>query len=721
MILPLLLCLGGLSKAAPPQNTVAICTQHLMEIGRALAAYERDHREYPPLLSDLYPRYITDKGLFLCPADPSSGPQGTGLATDPRMPASYLYAWSTDKAPELGPAFKLGPQPPGADATWRDCMKAARRHFGDYVPLVACVHHEAPEGPMRVLAVSGRVYRSGSNWDLDPGTIEAGLQRMEQDLAGDRTHFTRIWALSDVDEYASQWVNTSLPPEVRFQLSSVADHLSARMGTLSGVYRRDAGRLAARFYQGAGQTERAIAAAEAAGEPEVAAFLKAARRYQADPARVKPPVDEYIRAEMAQQHIPGMTVAVVRGGKLVLAKGYGLIDLERAVPATKDTVYNLASIGKVFTATGIMMLVEAGKLSLDDRILRHLPQVPSAWKDVTIRHLLTHTSGIPDATVGGTTEEIIRHAADAPLDFTPGERWSYSNAGFSVLGRIIEQVSGKPLDLFLDERIYQPLHMDWTARGRGFEDLKIVSKGFQWEAGQLKAIRTGNAPDPRWLDRPSTHGFYPACSTVMDLVKFDAALYTEKLLRKTTLEQMWTPAKLNSGQVLEDQGLGWWLGKYRGQKLIFHGGASLGIEGMFWRLPETRSAVVLLAPLYGVRVGEMATRLADYCFPAARPPKDPNPRVTRRLRRLLLDLTRGKADPSEFTPQVWESLLPNLKQATAFYQSLGPLRSFRLAEQTNAEGGRTLRYRVGWGGMTWIQTFALTEDGRIAGLGLQPG
>ena len=516
-------------------------------------------------------------------------------------------------------------------------------------------------------------------------------------------------------------MNGPLPPALRFRLISVADRLCARANALPIADQRSAHRLAARFYQGAGQTERAITAAEAAGNPEIAAFLAADRRYRAAGKRGKPPVDEYLKAEMARQHIPGMTAAIVRGGKLVLAKGYGLIDLERAVPATKDTVYNLASIGKVFTATGIMLLLADGKLSVDDRISRYLPQASPAWKDVTIRHLLTHTSGIPDATVGATTDEIIQHAAQSPLDFPPGERWSYSNAGFSILGRIIERVSGKPLDLFLDDRIYRPLQMDWTARGRGFEDLKVVSKGFQWEGGQLKAIRTGNPPDPHWLDRPSTHGFYPTCSTAMDLVKFDAALNTEKLLKKATLEQMCTPARLKSGQLLEDQGLGWWLGRYRGQKLVFHGGASLGIMGMFWRLPETKSAVILLAPLYGVRIGEMTARVADYHFPAPKPPKDSDAMTTRRLRRLLLDLTRGKADPAQFTLEAQRTLLPNLKQAAAFFQSLGRPGSFRLIEAASSEGRRTRRYQVGWGDRDWIHTFVLAEDGRIAELGVEPG
>src|SRR5262249_49496114 len=150
-------------------------------------------------------------------------------------------------------------------------------------------------------------------------------------------------------------------------------------------------------------------------------YFRAEQHYQGRGQQGKPPVDEYLIAEMERQHIPGMTAAVVRDGKPVLAQGYGMVDLERRVPATNDTVYNLASLGKRSTAPAAMLLVEAGKLPLDAPISRYLPDVPPAWKPITVRHLLTHTSGIPDATVGATTDEVIRHAAAAPLDFSPGE------------------------------------------------------------------------------------------------------------------------------------------------------------------------------------------------------------------------------------------------------------------------------------------------------------
>jgi hypothetical protein len=156
-------------------------------------------------------------------------------------------------------------------------------------------------------------------------------------------------------------------------------------------------------------------------------------------------VDRFIRGQMVSRHVPGMSVAVVRNGQIILARGYGLANVELAVPATPDTVYELASVTKQFTATAVMMLVAEGRIGLDDKISRYLDHLPSAWDDVRIRQLLSHASGIKSYTsVPGfaetarkdyTQEEILKLVADAPLDFAPGEKWSYSFGGEDEKGR----------------------------------------------------------------------------------------------------------------------------------------------------------------------------------------------------------------------------------------------------------------------------------------------
>src|SRR5262249_1304649 len=150
-----------------------------------------------------------------------------------------------------------------------------------------------------------------------------------------------------------------------------------------------------------------------------------------------------------RQRIPGLSVAVVRNGEVIKAQGYGLANVELQVPATKDTIYSSGSVGKQFTATAVMQLVEDGKIGLDDKISKYLDGTPEAWKDVTVRHLLTHTSGVKDITnhlnwrKDYTDPELLKEAAQFPLDFPPGENWRYSNTGYVLLGILIKKASGK--------------------------------------------------------------------------------------------------------------------------------------------------------------------------------------------------------------------------------------------------------------------------------------
>src|SRR5687767_6796766 len=181
-------------------------------------------------------------------------------------------------------------------------------------------------------------------------------------------------------------------------------------------------------------------------------------------------VDRYVRAEVARQRIPGLSVAVLRGDSIVLARGYGFANLEHRVPATDSTVYQSGSVGKQFTAAAVVLLAREGKLSLDDPIRRFFPEGPAAWDRVTVRHLLTHTSAIPDYTDSTmdyrrdyTEAQLVELAARLPLQFRPGATWSYSNTGYALLGFIVRRVSGEFYGDFLRRRVFEPLGMR-TAR-----------------------------------------------------------------------------------------------------------------------------------------------------------------------------------------------------------------------------------------------------------------
>src|SRR5437867_1946835 len=160
-------------------------------------------------------------------------------------------------------------------------------------------------------------------------------------------------------------------------------------------------------------------------------------------------IDDFVQSAMKQQKIPGLSLAVIRDGAVVKAKGYGLSNLELSVAAKPETVFQSGSMGKQFTATAIMMLVEEGKLGLDDKISKYFSKSPKSWRDITVRHLLTHTSGIKDYTGADlnfrqdyTEDDLLKKVETFPLDFKPGDKWSYSNTGYMLLGILIHKVTG---------------------------------------------------------------------------------------------------------------------------------------------------------------------------------------------------------------------------------------------------------------------------------------
>ncbi|MBC7454841.1 MAG: beta-lactamase family protein, partial [Massilia sp.] len=180
---------------------------------------------------------------------------------------------------------------------------------------------------------------------------------------------------------------------------------------------------------------------------------------------VADPVDQAVLREMKQARIPGVGIVVLQGGKIVKQQGYGLANIEHQVPVTPDTVFQSGSVGKMFTAALVMLLAEDGKLKLDDLVSRHLAHTPKAWEAITIRHLLTHTSGLGDPYArldfrkDYSDDELIALEATIPMLSAPGERWAYSNMGYHLLGFICNKAGGKFYGDQLRERIFAPLGM----------------------------------------------------------------------------------------------------------------------------------------------------------------------------------------------------------------------------------------------------------------------
>lgn len=329
-------------------------------------------------------------------------------------------------------------------------------------------------------------------------------------------------------------------------------------------------------------------------------------------------VDEYIRAEMLSQQIPGVSVAVVKNGEIVLARGYGLANVEHQVPVKPETIFQSGSMGKQFTATAVMMLVEEGKLSLDDKITKYFPDGPVAWNNITVRHLLTHTSGMTDYPADFdlrrdyTEDELVQRIKPIPLAFQPGEKWSYSNLAYVMLGVLIHKVSGKFYGDYLQERVFQPLGM---STARVISETDIVpnrAAGYRLVNGQLK--------NQDWVSPTlNTTADGALYLTVYDVAKWDAALYGEKLLKRASLEQMWTPVKLNDGKT-HNYGFGWALGQVRGHRVVEHGGAWQGFKSQISRYIDDKLTVIVFANQIRANPAKIAHGVAALYNPELAPP-----------------------------------------------------------------------------------------------------
>ena len=346
-------------------------------------------------------------------------------------------------------------------------------------------------------------------------------------------------------------------------------------------------------------------------------------------------VDEVVRVQMREQNIPGVSLAVMRDGKVIKATGYGLASLELKVPVTPQMVFHGGSLSKAFTAAAVMMLVEEGKVGLDDKISKYLPEAPPAWDKVTVRHLLTHTSGIRDffGEDGDpqydfhrdySEDEEVRMFAAQTTRFAPGEKWSYCNAGYVILGVMIHRVTGKSWFEFEKERIFDPLGMT-SVRLIGTDDIiPNRASGYALVNGQLKI-------EP-WIS-PGWYSDAAGCLylNVFDMAKWDAALNTERLIRRSTLEQMWTPVKLNDGS-LYPYGFAWRIGDVGGHRLIQHDGVDFAFTTRFARYVNDGISIIVLMNMGEDEAALMPTRMtnniAAIYIPSLKPVAAPPPSTT---------------------------------------------------------------------------------------------
>lgn len=317
-------------------------------------------------------------------------------------------------------------------------------------------------------------------------------------------------------------------------------------------------------------------------------------------------LDQKIESFMKERVIPGAQIAVASHGKVIYLKSYGMANVELSVPVSDKSIFEIGSISKQFVSVGAMLLVEEGKLGLDDPIHTYLPFLPSEWLGVTVRHLMNHTSGIPDYEEIGTydtysfrftPEEIIRIAHSRPIDFEPGEGWYYSNTGYFLLSLLVERIEGQPLDKILKTRIFDLLGMTNTGFANPEEIIPNRVSGY-W------VNKVGKLINRNPIEFSSTLGAGGILSTAQDLAKWDAALYGNGFLSEASKAAMWAPTNLSDG-TRKDYGFGWVINEYKGLKTQNHSGQVAGFVANFYRFPEQDIAFIIFMNRYRVGGGRV--------------------------------------------------------------------------------------------------------------------
>jgi len=328
-------------------------------------------------------------------------------------------------------------------------------------------------------------------------------------------------------------------------------------------------------------------------------------------------VDSFIHQQMRDKHIAALSLAVMRDNKSLYTKSYGYSNLEHQLPATNETVYQIMSITKSFTGIAIMMLVEEGKISLEDPIGKYFLDLPQAWSPITIRQLLTHTSGISSPAdykkipcdVGKCENEyergdLIKEVACLPLLFAPGDSTSYSDTGPYMLGMLIDKISSTSYEDFVKQRIFDPLQMHHS-RLVSFVDL-IPNRADGY------AFRNGRHYLAKRLDIEFANA--GIVSTALDMIQLHHAFRSEKLLKKSTWKLMWTNARLNNGNTT-NFGLGFGLTPFQGKRRIGHyGGGGLGFAGGISYFLDQNLTVVVLTNTDNPDIGTLVNTVASFYF-----------------------------------------------------------------------------------------------------------
>jgi CubicO group peptidase (beta-lactamase class C family) len=431
-------------------------------------------------------------------------------------------------------------------------------------------------------------------------------------------------------------------------------------------------------------------------------------------------IDTYIDGQVRAKGYIGLSLAVLRDGKLVFAKGYGRRSMELALAVETDTPFAIGSITKQFVCACVLLLADEGKLSASDPVAKYYPELTRA-QDITLHDLMSHLSGYPDyypldfvdrrMMKPTDADVIIREYAGGKLDFEPGSRWSYSNTGFTILGRVVEKVSGKSLAAFLEQRIFKPLHMDHS-----FLTPKSETPGL---ARGYTAFALG-LPEPApveqlgWLD--AAGGIYASAS---DLAKWDLALLSGKVLKPQSYQLMTTSRRLKNGKSA-NYGCGLSIVQREGETILQHGGAVSGFLASNAMIPRTQSAVILLAnsedvspsPLHSTVLGLLLKDQAAKEGPSI--PKVNGPPAKDAALAFFHDMQSGAIDRSKLGEEFSYFLNEErVKAAAARYKPLGEPEKVEVAGTSERGGMEVASIRMAFKNAKLTGLLYRSPDGKI--------
>lgn len=435
-------------------------------------------------------------------------------------------------------------------------------------------------------------------------------------------------------------------------------------------------------------------------------------------------VDDAVLFRLKERSIPGAAVVVIKDRKVVKQKGYGLASLEFSAPVTPETVFEIGSVSKQMTAAAIMLLVQDGKVRLDEKISAYLPNTPESWQNVTVRHLLTHTSGIKSySSLSGfelsrriTIDGFIKQLSPYPLEFTPGEKDIYSNSGYNLLAYIVQTQSGKPFMQFMHERIFAPLGMTRTTDRDPQNIIPLRATGYEL-SNERYVGRDGNLTD--------LMGAGSIVAPIIDMVKWNAALDGNKLLSDDSKKEMWNRFTFNNGEN-SIYGLGWRITDVRGRKLIGHTGQTAGFGAAIFRYVDDGVAVIVLTNLGELGMGSLiANDIAKIFIPALslknlKKNSSIEKNISDELLVTLRDVVANKVDKENFTAEIVQTFTTARSQrAMKRAASHGNIKDAYVVEEQSVDNKRVYKLVAKAEKRLMLWKIIVEADGKISDIMLE--